>query len=104
MEEQRARTRVQHVVKKKVGIVQQSFPLMHSITEHTPNCPTPQGTNGLLPALGRALSWENIPLTATRLMKPNKDEHPPARSCPLDISSAQVTWDSGHNQGTSSKC
>lgn len=28
MEEQRARTRVQHVVKKKVGIVQQSFPLM----------------------------------------------------------------------------
>lgn len=95
MEEQRARTVVQHVVKKKVGIVQQSFPLMcTALLGTTPHCPTPQGTHGLLPALGRALSWENIPLTTTRLMKPNTDEHPPARSptgCPLDISSAQVT-------------
>uniref|UniRef100_A0A8C9ML75 Cilia and flagella associated protein 77 n=1 Tax=Serinus canaria TaxID=9135 RepID=A0A8C9ML75_SERCA len=108
MEEQRARTRVQYMVKKKVGIVQQCFPLMCTVLlSTTPHCPTPQGTNGLLPALGRALSWENIPLTTKRLMKPNKDEHPPSRShtgSSLDISSAQVTCDSGHSKRTTSKC
>lgn len=108
MEQQRARTIVQRVMKKKVGIFQQCFPLMcTALLGMTPHCPTPGGMDGLLPALGGALSLENIPLTTKRLVKPNKDDHPPARSptgCPLDISSAQVTHDSDHNKGTTSKC
>lgn len=52
MESQRARTVVQHTpVKKKVGIVQQCFPLMcTALLGTTPFCPTPQGTGGLLSA------------------------------------------------------
>lgn len=62
MESQRARTVVQHVVKKKVGTLQQCFPLLcTAFLGTTPHCPTPRWMGRFLPALGRALSWENIP-------------------------------------------
>lgn len=82
MEQQRARTVVQREIKKKVGIFQQCFPLMCTelLGMTPPHCLTLGGMDGLLPALGGAPSWENIPLTTKRLMKPNRDEHPPARS------------------------
>lgn len=53
MEEQRARTRVQHVVKKKVGIVQQSLPLMCTALLSTAQTVLPQRDKWAAPSLGK---------------------------------------------------
>lgn len=99
MEEQRARTRVQHAMKKKVRILQQCFPLLcTALLGTTPSLSHPTRDGWAAPSPGKSSQQEKHPLTTKRLVKPNKDGHPPARSPtshPLDISSAQVTCDSG---------